>query len=153
MSAQAASLRIPFSTSHTQIGRCLSLLFQLYFSRLRCRRGTCFLDNAVVISPFFQVPLIWADMKTLHVYFFPQLATLKLSVQPLKPTSWGSFLSYLNRKVWLIVDFSLTLSSSCSDPPHIVSLKGLPVVLHTWHWLFLCRIKKSRDASNKHCVY
>lgn len=72
MSTETASLRIPFSTSHTWIGRCLSLLFQLYFSRLRCRRGTCFLDNAVVISPFFQVPLIWTDMKTLHVYlFFP----------------------------------------------------------------------------------
>lgn len=71
MSVQAASFRIPFSTSHTQIGRCLSLLFQLYFFRLRCRRGTCFLDNTTIISPFFQVPLIWADMKTLYVYFLP----------------------------------------------------------------------------------
>lgn len=71
MSTQAASFRIPFTTSHAQIGRCLSLLFQLYFSRLRCHHGTCFLDNAVVISPFYQVLLIWADMKTLHVYFLP----------------------------------------------------------------------------------
>lgn len=46
-------------TARAQMGgRCLSALFQLYFSRLRCRGGTCFLDNAVVISPFFRVPLI-----------------------------------------------------------------------------------------------
>lgn len=109
MSAQAASFRIPFSTSHTQIGRCLSLLFQLYFSRLRCRRGTCFLDNAVVISPSFQVPLIWAEMKTLHVYFFPRLATLALSVQPLKPRIMGFFSEWLKWEVWLTLNCPLPL--------------------------------------------
>lgn len=66
MSAQAYK----YHSAH-QTERCLSRLFQLYFSSLRCRRGTCFLDNAILISPFFQVPLIWADMKTLHVYFSP----------------------------------------------------------------------------------
>jgi len=58
MSAHEASFWMALSTSYTQTRRCLSLLFQLYFTRLRCHCGTCFLDNANVISPFFQEPLI-----------------------------------------------------------------------------------------------
>ena len=133
MSAQAASLRIPFSTSHTQIGRCLSLLFQLYFSRLRCRRGTCFLDNAIVISPVFQVPLIWADMKTLHVCgFFPPSRPHYCRLSDLLSPHHGVlfFLRFLNGKCGRCL---ICLSSSCFPPPLRV-WRGLPVEFHVWQW-------------------
>lgn len=72
MSAQAASIqRWNKSTSHTPTGRFLSPLFQLYFLRLRCRRGTRFLDNAIVISPFFQVPLNLSGYENSSCAFFP----------------------------------------------------------------------------------
>lgn len=151
MSARAASLQILFSTSHTQIVRCLSLLFQLYFSRLRCRSGTCFLDNAVVISPFFQVPLIWADMKPLHVYFFPHLATILLS-NHLQPHHAVLSLSDLDGKCGWCLTFPLPLASFPS-----------PFFYHyhpVWDWkdfmcgidFFWCVIKKKIYVMKKHSV-
>lgn len=77
----------------------------------------------------------------------PQLATLALSVRPLKPTPWGSFMSDLDGQgARCLIFLLLTL-------PLIVSLKGLPLEFHMGHWLLICWIKTIVDARNKHNVY
>lgn len=115
MSARAASLRIPFSTSHTQIGRCLSLLFQLYFYRLRCRRGTCFLDNAIVISPVLPSTLNLSGYENSScVFFSPSWPHYCCLSDLLSPHHGVLFLSDLNGKCGRCLIF---LSSSCSEPP------------------------------------
>lgn len=61
--------------------------------------------------------------------FFPQLTTLVLSVQPLKPTSWGSFLSDLNGKCgWCLIFLSLSLPLvlTPSLPPTHCESEGTP---------------------------
>lgn len=63
----------------------------------------------------------------------PRLATLAVSVWPLKPTSRGSFMSDFDGE-----------GARCS--------KGLPLEFHTWHWLLICWIKTIMHASNKQCL-